>query len=112
MQENVLASERSNGLRVYVIWLPMLATDSRPEVERSLIDDPRVRHFWNGSRVTGSWFAQADIGGLGYSGTIWDAYFLFGPHSIWDERTAPLVDFGAPVVSYGEQLRKALRGQL
>jgi hypothetical protein len=112
VQENILASERSDGLRVYVIWLPMLVTDSRSEVERSLIDDPRVRHFWDGGRVTGSWFAQADIGGLGYSGVIWDAYFLFGPDATWDDKPAPLVDFGAPVVSYGEQLRKALRSQL
>ncbi len=87
----------------------MLATDARSEWDESLLDDPRVTHLWDEERVAGRWLAEADLGGLGYSGIVWDAYFLFGPAASWEGEPGPLVGSGAPVVSRSEQLERQIR---
>jgi hypothetical protein len=90
----------------------MLATDARSEIDRSLLADARVRQYWDGERAIGTWLAERDLGGLGSSGVVWDAYFVFGPGATWEDEPAPLVDSGAPVVSNGERLREAVLAQL
>ena len=87
----------------------MLATDSRAEVEMGLLGDPRARHFWDEQRVVGRWLAEAGVGEPPSSGVVWDAYFLFGPDAVWDERPAPLAGRGAPVVSSTDALERDLR---
>ena len=77
MRDTVLEQNPSARLRVYVVWLPMRVHDARSEIDTSLIDDRRARHYWDEERVSGTWFAEADLGGLGYAGIVWDAYFLF-----------------------------------
>jgi hypothetical protein len=92
-----------------VVWLPILATDSRSEVETTLVDDRRVRHFWDGDRVVGRWLADAGVGEPPSSRVVWDAYYLFGPDAAWNERPAPLAGFGAPVISATGSLETELR---
>lgn len=92
-------------MRIYVIWLPMLGGDTRSEVDEGLLADPRVRQFWDGERVTGRWFAEANLGDLGYAGIVWDAYFLFGPDAFWDQRPSELIGSGATVIEKSGELR-------
>ena len=79
MRSNVLERYENADLRVYAVWLPMLVTDSRGAWDESALRDRRVRHYWDGERMLGLALAQAKLGGLGYAGIVWDAYFLFGP---------------------------------
>lgn len=88
--------------------MPILSTDARSEIDTSILDDPRVSQFWDGERVSGTYLAEQNLGGLGSSGIVWDAYFLFGPQATWDENPAPLLASGSPVVYEGEPLEKAL----
>ena len=67
-----------------------------------------MSQFWDGERVSGTYLAKQNLGGLGSSGIVWDAYFLFGPQATWDENPAPLLASGSPVVYEGEPLEKAL----
>jgi hypothetical protein len=105
---DVLYRRTSADVRVYVVWLPMLATDSRSEWDADVIPDPRVRHFWDPDRVVGTWFADENVGGLGYSGIVWDAFFVFEASARWAERPDPLTSSGAPVVEYQSEIERAV----
>jgi hypothetical protein len=91
-----------------VVWLPVLATDSRSEIETALLGDARVRQFWDGDRVVGRWLAEAGVAAPPSSGIVWDAYFLFGPEAAWNERPAPLAGYGEPVISSTGALEREL----
>ena len=67
-----------------------------------------MSQFWDAKRAAGTYLAELDLGGLGFSGVVWDAYFLFGPKAVWDQAPAPLLASGAPVILDGEQLVEAL----
>lgn len=108
VRDNILERRPNAKLAVYVVWLPMLDTDSRGEVDTDLIADPRVRQLWDGERVVGRWLADARVGGAGPSGIVWDAYYLFGPDAEWNERPAPVAGFGAPVISSTGDLERQL----
>ena len=85
----------------------MLGPDSRDSIDTGVIDDPRVRHFWDESRVVGLWLAETGVGSSG-SSIVWDAYYVFGPKASWNERPAPITAFGTPVISNTAALGDAL----
>jgi hypothetical protein len=89
--------------------MPMLAGDSRSEVDVGLLEDRRARHFWDEERVVGRWLAESGVGEPGYSGVVWDAYYVFGGQASWNERPAPLAGFGSPVIAEKATLEAALR---
>jgi hypothetical protein len=74
--------------------------------------DPRVTQYWDGEGITGTYFADADLGGLGYSGFVYDVYYVFGPNATWANEPEPLAASGGPVVSEGGELLAALKDQL
>ena len=79
----------------------MLATDSRESWSPALLDDPRVRHFWDPGKVVGRWFAQhPELGDceLGNRGIAWDAFYLFGPDARWEDAPQPVLVAGCPIV--------------
>lgn len=84
----------------------MLATDERSRWDGSTL--PTARHYWDGGRAVGTWLAEHDVGGLGYAGVVWDAYFLFGPDAHWLGRPAPVLASGSPVVSSTGSLERGL----
>jgi hypothetical protein len=88
--------------------MPMLATDARSEWNESLLDDPRVQHFWDEERVAGLWLAERNVSEEGFAGVVWDAYLLFGPRASWESEPAPLAGAGAPVVDKADQLEEQL----
>ena len=112
MRENVLDAEESDQLRVYAVWLNQRVTDGRGAIDPSILDDPRVTQYWDADGITGTHFAETDLGGLGYSGFVYDVYYVFGPEAAWADAPAPLAGSGGPVVSEGEQLLAALKAQL
>ena len=112
MREEILDKEQSQDLRIYAVWLHQRVTDGREEIDESILADPRVTQYWDEEGITGTHFAEIDLGGLGYAGFVYDAYFVFGPNATWADSPAPLADSGAPVVYRGEQLAAALQDQL
>ena len=71
-----------------------------------------MTQYWDGEGITGTYFAENDLGGLGYSGFVYDVYYVFGPAATWDDEPAPLAGSGASVVYDGEKLLAALKAQL
>ena len=67
MREHVLDKEQSGDLRVYAVWLNQRVTDERGAIDESILADPRVTQYWDAEGITGTHFADTDLGGLGRS---------------------------------------------
>ena len=102
MQEHILEKYPEADLRVYVGWLPMRPSDARFGVADLMLDD-RVRHFWDGGRLLGTYFAT--LTGAGAGAVAWDVFFLYPPDASWGDR--PRVT-GAPVVAQAATLEHAI----
>ena len=109
MQTQLLARLASDQLRVYVVWLPMLAGDARQEWNGNTMPDPRVMHFWDGERQVGEWFAEEVEG---YRGVSWDTYYLYGPDAKWETIPSPLAGSGGTIYGERETLDMQLRALL
>jgi len=112
VRENILDKEQSQDLRLYVVWLNQRSTDARDEIEEETLADPRVTQYWDGEGITGTYFAKNDLGGLGFSGFVYDVYYVFGPGATWADNPAPLAGSGGPVISDGEAFLAELKAQL
>jgi len=71
-----------------------------------------VTQYWDGEGITGTYFAETDLGGLGYSGFVYDVYYVFGPEASWADKPPPPAASGAPVAYDGGDLLAALEAQL
>jgi hypothetical protein len=87
-------------VKIYSVWVNQRVTDERDQIDVGSI--PSARHYWDDDWATGRWVAEHDLGGLGYQGAVYDAYFLFGPNATWDDVPQPLVASGQPVVGASE----------
>ena len=105
MQQQWLSVHPAARLKVYAIWLPMLWTDSRERWNGNTMPDARVRHYWDGDRVVGEWFAARVEG---FEGVVWDAYYLYGPEATWEQLPFPTAGSGGTI--YGQ--RHLLEAQL
>jgi hypothetical protein len=105
----VLAQPHPAGLRVYAVWLPMLATDSRSAWNDDILEGPNVREYWDGDRSVGRALARSDVGGLGFAGVVWDAFILFDRDAAWLAAPGPALASGSPVTSSTNDLRRGLR---
>lgn len=94
---------------VYAIWFEMVATDSRARWPEGLLDDPRVRHFWDEERVVGRWFGRHADYGDDPELVIWDTYFLYGPEAEWGpEGPTDLRSWGYTIVETRDRLKRDL----
>ena len=106
MQKQLLEGYPSEQVRVYAIWLPMLAGDSREEWNGMTMSDARVMHCWDGELHVGRWFAkQVD----GYDGVAWDIYYLYGPNAVWENVPLPLLGSGRTIYAEREKLKVELQ---
>jgi hypothetical protein len=112
VRENILDKEQSSDLRVYAVWLNQRSTDGRDEIDESILADRRVTQYWDQEGITGTYFAETDLGGLGFSGFVYDVYYVFAGDAAWANEPAPLAASGSPVLYKGEELLAALAEQL
>ena len=112
MRSKILNSVGSPDLRVYAVWLNQRSTDGRDEIDEQILADPRVTQYWDGEGITGTYFADADVAGMGYAGFVYDVYYVFGPQAAWGEDPQPVAAAGGPVLNELEELLAALRAQL
>jgi hypothetical protein len=82
-----------------------LPGDRRSAWDADVLPDPRVAHFWDASRIAGSWFARNIEGADGF---MWDTYLLYGPEASWTDKPAPLLGSGATIIDKGPQLQEQL----
>ena len=104
--------ERSGDVRFYVVWLNQRPTDARETIDATTLADRRVRQHWDGDGITGIYFAETDVAGMGYAGFVYDVYYVFGPDAAWADELPPPSGAGGPVVYEVEKLLAELRAQL
>lgn len=99
------------NIRVYAVSFRMLASDrlARSAMEPDdLLSDSRVVHFWDEEKAVGRWYEEnvTNLGKPGEERVEWDAYFLYGPETTWDERPPSHVSWGRTIVGTRERLQK------
>jgi hypothetical protein len=98
----------SPDLRVYAIWLPF-RSGTRDAISGAVLDDPRVRHYWDGPALSSDFFSRHLP--EGFPG-IWDVYAVYGPDARWDDEPAPLAKWGGTVIGDGPTLMATVRSLL
>jgi hypothetical protein len=78
-------------LRGFVVWLPMLPTDTQQYAgaQAGSFVDSRVSQQWDGERTSGALLAHT----LGLKGTAWDIYLLYAPGVRWSGDQPPTPTF-------------------
>jgi hypothetical protein len=84
--QKVLRNVSDDGLRAYVVWLPMFPGDSRDwaNTRSNEFSDRRLSYYWDAGRLTGQQRPKV----LGVSRTAWDVYFLYSANIAWDNEVA------------------------
>ena len=91
VHQEVLEKVDDPELRVYVVWEPILGSDSEQSSRdaRGLIPDGRATHFWTSTRGVGVMFREP----LELKNSVaWDVYLVYPPGKQWD-KVAPLPDY-------------------
>ena len=78
-------------LRGFVVWLPMLPSDSEKAagLQAGSFVDPRVAQQWDGDRSAGGLVAKT----LALKGSAWDVYLLYAAGVKWVGETPPAPTF-------------------
>jgi hypothetical protein len=117
----LLASHSEADVRVLVIWLPVMASDTGPptnEVRRPL-QDTRVMEFWDPElwasprmmpRAVAMARAQGEEPDFDPNGIAWDLIALFPRGTTWEDPFPAPVWWGAPVVDSLEPVEGTLSG--
>jgi hypothetical protein len=75
VSNNILERYRDASLWVYVVWVRRWAIDTRSEIDRVGMLEPRVVHFWDSGAIIGQAFL--DRFGLDFGGLDYDFFLLF-----------------------------------
>ena len=89
MQNEVIDKYPDADVRVYVVWLPVYFSDVPSTWDQNILNDSRVKHYWDGERLVGEWLFEH--GNLDGEGTVynayWDRYIIYGPSATWNENS-------------------------
>jgi hypothetical protein len=84
----------------------MLGGDVQIEIAELAVD-PRARHYWDGEKRLGTFFAELTNAGEG--AVAWDVFYVYPPDASWGD--APAAS-GAPVIDEAQTLEAALKPYL
>lgn len=93
-------------MRVYAVWERALPTDSRAEWDDTVLDDPRVVHYWDPERLVSAALVTRED--AQQSGAHLDQFFVFGPEASWDAAPTGLRDTGRNILGRSDQMQDAL----
>jgi hypothetical protein len=95
--QTVLLLPRSADFRLYILWLPVLQTDTlqaAEQVRMRLPADDRLGHFWDHDLTLSHAFHRVlQLGQRPRRHRVaWDVFLLYGAGVVWHE-TPPVPDF-------------------
>ena len=108
---DLLAELPDSGLRVLVVWEPVLKTDLAPPVTPVLrrLSDRRVTQFWDPRRVLSAELVRqvnTDPARYGFADPldsefiVWDVVAVFARDAQWDKGLPVPVYYGGPVLDF------------
>ena len=109
IQEYVMQRNPKLNIRVYSVWYEMYPGDSRRDFPnaRKLLPDRRVTHYWDQPKDVGRWFNKAIPSD--YKEEIqWDAFYLYGPDSIWEYQPTSLLTWGRTILNDRKKLSETI----
>ena len=84
VQKSIIEDFPNADISVSIVWIDMLPSDTELTAKRSarIIDDPRVRHFYDPGKRSGKAITQS----LGWEGKMaWDVYLFYTEGTEWVE---------------------------
>jgi hypothetical protein len=102
VQQEILNKNADADLRVYAVWLNMLAGDSRGGWDGARLTDARVTHMWDERKLVGDWYS-ANV--TREPTTTWDFFAVYGPDAA--ELAKPL-SMGRTIIGRSTQLKSSL----
>ncbi|MGH8195844.1 MAG: hypothetical protein ACREQ8_15820 [Woeseiaceae bacterium] len=91
MNKDLLAKSSDPRLRTFVVHVPVIGATRKDIIpSMKLLQNPHVRHYWNGSGAFGRELARAV--GLRRGDELvyaWDVWLLYGPEAVWDDSGPP-----------------------
>jgi hypothetical protein len=103
--EKLLDEHPDPGIRVLVVWEPVLPTDVRAPSTMTLkrISDARVSQYWDRERLVSHAMGEHDRRTL-----VWDYIGIYEPGTVWDMAPPKPVFEDRPVVQVIGEARTAL----
>jgi hypothetical protein len=88
--QTVLSLPRTEDFRLYILWLPVLETDTpqaAEQVQEGLPADDRLSHYWDHDlRLSRSFHRVLQLGQRPRPHRIaWDIFLLYGAGIVWTE---------------------------
>jgi hypothetical protein len=105
IQEYILKRNPKLDIRVYSVWYEMYPGDSPDDfpAARKLLPDRRVHHYWDQPKDVGRWFQKAIPSD--YKEEIqWDAFYLYGADSVWNDEPTSLLTWGRTILKDRKKL--------
>lgn len=124
VQENVLDKVGGDRFKVFVVWVPMLADDSREAAleATTVIGDKRVSHFWDPGKTSALAFGKMIQAAFSKTYKVpkgdlaaWDVYLVFDAKTKWRD-AVPVPEFwmhqlravDEKLVLDGDKIRKSV----
>lgn len=118
--QGVLDQLPQRDVRVFVVWVPILASDTGPPDQEALkrLSDSRVRHYWDPEkRLAAHWQPVLKAESLKVIGKeslvtgpqLWDVAALFGAGARWESTPPGTTLKIAPVVDHERELLDRLK---
>ncbi len=112
----MLANQARTGVRVFVVWEPILITDIAPPISAVLgrMSDSRVRQFWDPDHLVSEQLKkdarapQPVQECCDRRGHLWDMAAVYPSGATWTERLPLATIFNGPVVDVIDPLTAAL----
>jgi hypothetical protein len=84
----VLDAVPGNGLRTYVVWVPMNRALERDVANATKeVWDARARHYWDADGWLTTTYKDV-LGGFPFE-PAWDTFVLYAPGTRWDDARPP-----------------------
>ena len=105
----LLGEQKDAGIRVFVVWEPVLPTDLGAPSTATLkrLSDRRVSQYWDKDHVVSRLLGERDG-----SSMVWDYVAVYQPGKLWDHAPPEPTSSGVPVVHAIEKTRVEINREL
>jgi hypothetical protein len=112
-QQDLLERLPNAPLRVYAVWFNMYPSDTRSKWPAALLTDPRVLHYWDEQRLSGTRYLahlpamiarRAPETMQPSADAMWDAFFVYAPGNRWQDPVPVPVSWGYPIMVTRDEL--------
>lgn len=130
LEQSILVQDPDLDVTIFAVWFGTVPSNMLPRElngrrDETLLNDPRVIHFWDRGRSVNQFFAAKVplegpdrssldnlYGGAVWGQFIWDVYLLYGPEAVWNDVPDRLVSSGYPILSTRMALQATLNPNL